>query len=89
MGQIRHGSATTTHAARAAIHRSQASAAELSRSYGINAKTLLKWRKPTTAEGPRSTVLSEEEEAIIVRIPVTHAAGTGGLPTHFSRHSRI
>jgi transposase InsO family protein len=73
MGQIRHGSATTTHAVRAAIQRSQASASELSRSYGINAKTVLKWRKRTTVEDlktgprePRSTVLSEEEEAIIV-----------------------
>lgn len=73
MGQIRHGSATTTHAARAAIQRSQASAAELSRSYGINPKTVLKWRKRATVEdlktgpkAPRSTVLSEEEEAIII-----------------------
>ena len=36
MGQIRHGSATTTHAVRAAIQRSQASIAELSRELGIN-----------------------------------------------------
>lgn len=71
MGQIRHGSATTTHAVRAAIQRSQASAAELS--YGINPKTVLKWRKRATVEDfktgpqePRSTVLSDEEEAIIV-----------------------
>ena len=42
MGQVRHGSATTTHAVRAAIQRSQASAAELSRTYGINIKTVLK-----------------------------------------------
>ncbi|CDZ40646.1 Transposase (Class I) [Neorhizobium galegae bv. officinalis] len=73
MGQIRHGSATTTHAVRAAIQRSQASAAELSRSYGINPRTVLKWRKRATVEdlktgpkAPRSTVLSEEEEAIII-----------------------
>lgn len=73
MGQIRRGSATTTHAVRAAIQRSQASATELSRSYGINPKTVLKWRKRTTVEDlktgpkkPRSTILSEEEEAIII-----------------------
>jgi transposase InsO family protein len=73
VGQIRHGSATTTHAVRAAIQRSEASAAELSRSCGINPKTVLKWRKRATVEDrrtgprePRSTVLSEEEEAIIV-----------------------
>lgn len=73
MGQVRHGSATTTHAIRAAIQRSQASAAELSRRYGINPKTVLKWRKRATVEDrktgprePRSTVLSEEEEGAIV-----------------------
>ena len=73
MGQIRHGSATTTHAVRAAIQRSQASAAALSRTYGINPKTVLKWRKRATVEDcktgpkePRSTVLSLEEEAIVV-----------------------
>ena len=73
MGQILHGSATTTHAVRTAIQRSQASAAELSRTYGINSKTVLKWRKRATVEDrktgpkePHSTVLSKEEEAIIV-----------------------
>ena len=73
MGQIRHGSATTTHAVRAAIQRSQASIAELSRELGINPKTVAKWRKRQTVEDrktgpkePRSTVLSEEEEAMIV-----------------------
>jgi len=34
MGQVRHGSATTTHAVRAAIQRSQASIGELSRELG-------------------------------------------------------
>ncbi len=73
MVQIRHESATTTHAVRAAIQRSQASAAQLSRSHGINPKIVLKWRKRTTVEDlktgprePRSTVLNEEEEAIII-----------------------
>lgn len=45
MGQIRHGSATTTHAVRAAIQRSQASLAALSEEFGINPKTVAKWRK--------------------------------------------
>lgn len=72
MGQVLHGSATTTHAVRAAIQRSQASLSELSRTYGINPKTVQKWRKRATVEDrktgpkdPRSTVLSQEEEAII------------------------
>ena len=73
MGQIRHGSATTTHAVRAAIQRSQASLAQLSREMGINPKTVAKWRKRATVEDmktgptePRSTVLTEAEEAMIV-----------------------
>ncbi len=73
MGQVRHGSATTTHAIRAAIQRSQASTAVLSRELGINPKTVSKSRKRETVEdrktGPketRSTVLSEAEEATIV-----------------------
>ena len=75
MGQVRHGSATTTHAVRAAIQRSQASIAELSRELGINPKTVAKWRKRQTVEDqktgpkdPRSTILSEEEEAMVVAL---------------------
>jgi len=73
MGQVRHGSATTTHAIRAAIQRSQASTAAPSRELGINPKTVAKWRKRETVadrktgpKEPRSTVLSEADEAMIV-----------------------
>ena len=73
MGQVRHGSATTTHAVRAAIQRSQASLAQLSRELGINPKTVAKWRKRASVEDmktgpkePRSTVLTEDEEAAVV-----------------------
>ncbi len=73
MGQVRHGSATTTHAVRTAIQRSQASLAQLSKELGINPKTVAKWRKRATVEDmktgptePRSTVLTEAEEAAIV-----------------------
>ncbi|KTQ83945.1 transposase [Aureimonas ureilytica] len=73
MGQVRHGSATTTHAIRAAIQRSQASLAMLSREFGINPKTVAKWRKRQTRDDrktglkePRSTTLSEAEEAVVV-----------------------
>ena len=48
MGQVRHGSATTTHAVRAAIQRVQASLAQLSKELGINPKTVAKWRKRAT-----------------------------------------
>lgn len=50
MGQIRHGSTTTTHAIRAAIQRSQASTEELSRELGINPMTVAKWQKRATVE---------------------------------------
>ena len=73
MGQVRHGSATTTHAVRAAIQRSQASLAQLSRELGINPKTVAKWRKRTSVEDmttgpgePRSMVLTEAGETIVV-----------------------
>ena len=73
MGQVLHGCATTTHAIRATIQRSQATTAALSRELGINVKTVAKWRKRETLEDrktgptePRSTVLSSSEEAMIV-----------------------
>jgi transposase-like protein len=73
VGQVLHGSATTTHAIRAAIHRSQASIQALSERYSINPKTVAKWRKRTSLEdrpmgprAPRSTVLSADEETLVV-----------------------
>ena len=73
MGQVLHGSATTTEAIRRAIQNSQASLRALSKRYGINQKTVAKWKKrisvadlPTGPKEPKSTVLSSEEEAIIV-----------------------
>ena len=73
MGQILHGSATTTEAVRRAIQNSQASLRTLSKQHGINQKTVAKWKKrtsvsdlPTGPKEPKSTVLSLEEEAVIV-----------------------
>jgi hypothetical protein len=73
MGQIRDGCATTAHAIRAAIQRSQASNAELSRELGINVKTVAKWRKRNgvqdAAMGPKqaqSSVPSIDEKGVIV-----------------------
>jgi hypothetical protein len=45
MGQILHGGATTTHAARAAIQRSKATAKEPAARYQLNPKTVAKWKK--------------------------------------------
>ena len=77
MGQVLHGSAKTTHAIRAELQRSQASVASLARKYGINEKTVLKWRHRQSVEdmpmGPKerhSTVLSPMEEAAIVALRV-------------------
>ena len=73
MGQVLHGSATTTEAVRRAIQNSQASLRALSQRYGINQKTVAKWKKrtsvqdlPTGPKEPKSSVLTIEEEAIVV-----------------------
>ena len=73
MGQVLHGSATTTEAVRRAIQHSQESLRVLARRYGINQKTVAKWKRRTSVAdiptGPKdagSTVLSIAEEAIIV-----------------------
>jgi transposase InsO family protein len=73
MGQVLHGSATTTEAVRRAIQRSQESVRALARRHGISPTTVQKWRKrQTTADlamGPkeaRSTTLTPEQEAVVV-----------------------
>jgi transposase InsO family protein len=73
LGQVLHGSATTTKAIRRAIQRSQESLRNLAKRHGINPKTVAKWRKrssvsdlPTGPKRPSSTVLSIEEEAIVI-----------------------
>src|SRR4028118_495104 len=73
MGQVHHGSATTTAAVRRAIQHSQESLRGLARRFGINPKTVAKWRKRTCAsdgragaQEPRSAVLSAEHEAMVV-----------------------
>ncbi|KQX21328.1 IS481 family transposase [Variovorax sp. Root434] len=73
MGQILHGCATTTEAVRRAIQGSQESLRALSKRHGVNQKTIAKWKLrgftadlQTGPRQPRSTVLSPEEEAIIV-----------------------
>jgi transposase InsO family protein len=73
MGQVLHGSAHTTAAVRRAIQRSEASVRALARRHGISPTTVQKWRKrATVADAPmgpksvRSTVLTVEEEAMVV-----------------------
>jgi transposase InsO family protein len=73
MGQVLHGSATTTEAIRRAIQHSQESLRVLAKRHGINPKTVAKWKRrtavtdlPTGPKEPKSTVLTIEEEAVIV-----------------------
>ena len=72
MGQVLHGSATTTEAVRRAIQLRQESVRALAKRYGVSPTTVQKWRKrSTTADAPmgpkepRSTVLSQEEAIIV------------------------
>ena len=73
MGQVLHGSATTTEAIRRAIQHSQESLRALAKRYGVNQKTVAKWKNrtsvadvPTGPKEPKSTVLTADEEAVIV-----------------------
>jgi hypothetical protein len=73
MGQVLPGSARTTAAVRRAIQHSQESLRVLAKRYGINQKTVAKWKKrcstadlPTGPKEPQSTVLTLQDEAIIV-----------------------
>src|SRR5688500_3768373 len=73
MGQFLHGSATTTEAVRRAIQLRQESVSALAKRYGGSQTTVQKWSEmSTTADAPmgvrepRSTVLTPQEEAIIV-----------------------
>jgi len=73
MGQVLHGSATTTEAVRRAIQARQESVRAAAKRYGISATTVQKWRSRQTStdarmgpKEPRSSVLSLEDEAVIV-----------------------
>lgn len=73
MGQVLHGGATTTAAIRRAVQHSQESLRALASRYGVNPKTIANWKQRSSVDdrptGPRqakSTVLSVDDEAIIV-----------------------
>ena len=72
-GQGLHGRATTTHAGRNAIPRSNASVKTLSQTGGIQPKTVLTWRQRQTVDDPNtgikpppSTGLSKARDAPVV-----------------------
>ena len=73
MGQILHPSASTTPSTRRKIQNSKESLIKLAKRYGINRNTVWKWKKrdfvhdaPRGVNRRHSTVLSREEEALIV-----------------------
>src|SRR5918998_5742596 len=68
-----HGSARTTPRVRAELQASQEATRALAARYGLNPKTVAKWRRRAfTADAqmgpsrPRSSVLTEVEEAVVV-----------------------
>ena len=73
MGQLLHKNAATTQAVRRAIQNNQESLMKAAKRFNVNWKTIQRWRKRQGVEdlpmGPKqaaSTVLSREEEAVIV-----------------------
>ena len=87
MAGVLHGSARTTPRIRAELQASQEAARVLAARYGLNPKTVTKWRGRTTTadqpmgpKRPRSTVLTEAEEAIVLGssprtfVPAPHVA---------------
>ena len=96
MGQILHGCATTTEAVRRARQNSQESLRALAKRYGINQKTVAKWKRretvadlPTGPKEAKSTVLSIEDEAIIVAFRGIRCCRSTIASTHCGRPSRI
>ena len=84
MSSVLHGSARTTPRIRAEFQASKASARALAARYGLNAKTVRKWRKRTTTadepmgpKTPKSTVLTPAEEAIVGSVPAEDFAAPG------------
>ncbi len=70
-----HGSARTTPRIRAELQASQETTRSLAVRYGLNEKTVAKWRRRTTTadapmgpKKPHSAKLSEAEEAVVVEL---------------------
>src|SRR6476619_6533891 len=83
MASVLHGSARTTPRIRAELQASKESARALAARYGLNAKTVRKWRRRTTTadepmgpKTPKSTVLTPAEEAIGC-VPAEDSAAPG------------
>ena len=84
MGQVLHGSATTTEAIRRAIQHSQESLRALAKRYGINQKTVAKWKTRTSVAdlptGPKRAAIDgalRRGGGGHRRLPALHAAAAG------------
>ena len=73
MASVLHGCARTTPRIRAELQASQESSRALAKRYGLNPKTVAKWKgrtdtsdSPMGPSAPHSSVLSAAEEAIVV-----------------------
>ena len=102
MGQVLHGGARTTEAVRRAIQASQESLRALAKRYGVNQKTIAKWKRRTSVsdertgpKDPHSTVLSLEDEAIVVAfrkhtlLPLDDAATTVCVRAERAMNARL
>ena len=74
MASILHGNATTTPRIRKEIQDSKKSIAQLAKQFGVNPKTVIKWKHRTTTEdektGPktRKSALTELEQLLICEV---------------------
>jgi transposase-like protein len=76
MGQILHGCAITTEAVRRAIQNSQESLRALAKRYGINQKTVAKWKqRETVADLP--TGPKEAKPSRAIRLPCRRCSPNG------------
>ncbi len=77
MGQVRRGCATTTEAVRRAIQNSQESLRALAKRYGINQKTVAKWKNREAVSdlptGPKEPIMASSS-------PSRHATLMGRPP---------
>jgi hypothetical protein len=87
MGQILHGCATTTEAVRRAIQNSQESLRALAERYGINQKTVAKWKQretvadlptsPKEAKPSRLSFPSRRGDIVAIRLPCGRCSPNG------------
>ena len=95
MGQVLHGRATTTEAVRRAIQHSQESLRTLAKRHGINPRAAPSGRSgrllrsPTGPKDAGSTVLTVEEEAVIIAFRRHTLLPLAIASTRFSRQFRI